>query len=228
MERDRAFWSTMDPEDTGVWTIIHPDGKHRSLRLRFVDDGDHTRKTNPLRIGWETYGIHLVAEQPFYEGDPVVRSWKNSTYQPFFDPTGPQLVNIGSGADTSTAVIDNPGDVESYPRWFIDDATTASVGVDGVVVNVPFAVPFGKSLVIESDPDLIGATLYDITVAGMDLKPSDREVGVHLINPVDKSPDLGEADFAPIPAGQSVPLSLTLAGSGAVEVQLPTRYRRPW
>ena len=77
-----------------------------------------------------------------------------------------------------------------------------------------------------------GAAYYwtqgDITVAGMDKKPAARIFGVDLINPVDKTADLGEADFAPIPAGQQVPLSLTLNGEGTVEALLPTLYRRPW
>lgn len=235
MERDRAFWATMDPEDTGVWTVVHPDGKHRSIRLRFVSDGDHTRDRNPLRLGWDTYGITLVAEQPFWEGDPVVKSWKNRTYEPFFEPTGPHLVNIAAGSDTFTARIDNPGDVESYATWFLDGGMTdAAVGVGGVVVDVPFSIAAGECLVIESDPNLIGATLYEISPEQMALpteqrkKPSARIVGVDLINPMDMSAALGEADFAPIPAGASIPLSLTITGSGAVEALLPTRYRRPW
>lgn len=235
MLRDRAFWSTMDPADTGLWTVTHPTGEHRSLRLRFVSDGDHTTERNPLRLGWDTYGVTLVAEQPFWEGPPVVKSWKNRTYAPFFDPTGPQLVNIAPGSDISRARIDNPGDVESYPRWYIDGETTsAAVGVGGVVVRVPFAVPAGKCLIIESEPDLIGATLYDISLIELSLpadqrkKPSERVIGVDLVNPVDMSAELGEADFAPIPAGSSVPLSLELTGAGAVEAMLPTRYRRPW
>lgn len=235
MLRDRAFWSTMDPLTTGKWVVTLPDGSERSLWLRFQDDGDHVSEYDPLRRGWEKYGIKLLAEQPFWEGQPMVRSWKNRVYEPFFDPNGPELVNIASGSDASTARIDNPGDVESYPRWFVDgEATTATVGVDGVVVNIPFAVPAGKCLIVESDPDLIGATLYDISPAQLALdpdkrkKPSDRIIGVDLLNPVDKTAALGEADFAPIPAGQSVPLSLTIGGAGAVEVLLPTYYRRAW
>jgi hypothetical protein len=236
MERDRAFWATMDPEDTGVWTVVHPDGKHRSLRLRCVSDGDHTRSKNPLRLGWDTYGIVLVAEQPFWEGDPVVKSFIGDVEPlPFFEPDGPQIVNIATGYSASTATIDNPGDVESYATWFLDGAmSAAAVGVGGVVVDVPFAVADGECLVIESDPDLIGATLYEISPeqlalpAGQRKKPSERIVGEDLINPVDMSADLGEADFAPIPAGASVPLSLTITGAGTVEALLPTRYRRPW
>lgn len=229
MDRDSAFWSTMDPYDTGVWTVFLPDGDTRSLRLRFVDDSDHASEVDPVSKGWDTYGINLVAEQPFWEGSPVVRSWKADTPQPFFDPTGPQLVNISSGHTLSTATITNPGDVESFPKWFIDGpASAGTVGVDGVTVSIPFAVASGSCLVIDSDPDVIGATMYDVTTSGATVKPSSRVVGVDLINPVDRTTDLGEADFAAVPAGSSVPLSLSVTGGGTIEVSLPTRYRRAW
>lgn len=231
MLRDRAFWSGMDPDDTGVWEITHPDGAKRSLRLRFLNDGDHTRAKNPMRLGWDNYNITLTAEQPYWEGAPEVQSFKAPPPpEPFFEPDGPHLINISSGYSVEDAAIDNFGDVESYPRWFIDgEVTAAAVGVGGVVVNVPFTVPYGQCLVIESDPSLeLGATLYDITVTGAGKKPSARIIGTDLINPVDKTTDLGEADFAPIPAGQQVPLSLTLTGSGVVECLLPSLYRRPW
>jgi hypothetical protein len=124
--------------------------------------------------------------------------------------------------------MDNPGDVESYPRWYIEGpAVTASVGVGSTVVDVPFEVPAGQCWVIESDPDLIGATLYDVA-PGASSKPAERVEGVDLINPVDMTAALGEADFAPIPAGTAVPLSLTLVGLGKVEALLPTLFRRPW
>ena len=235
MQRDRAFWSTMDPLVPGVWVITLPDGSERSLPLRFVDDGDPVTNHDPMRRGWNKYGIKLVAEQPYWTGEPVVRSWKNRDTAPFFEPTGPQIVNIAAGSDTSTAAIDNPGDVESYATWFVDGPTpSASVGIGDQIVDVPFAVDDGKCLVIDSDPDLIGATLYDISPAQLGLpadkrkKPADRIVGVDLVNPVDMTADLGEADFAPIPAGKSVQLAVVLAGTGAVEIKLPTLYRRAW
>lgn len=228
MERDRAFWQGMDPDDTGVWEVHLPDSTKRRLRIRFRDDGDHTFTYDPMKHGWQSYGLKFVAEHPYWEGEPVVRSWKNGEYQPFFEPNGPHLFNIGSGAEISEATIDNLGDVESYARWFIDGETTeAAVGVNGLVAEVPFDVPEGKCLVIESEPDLIGATMYDV-VPGAPSKPSERVIGVDMVNPVDRSADLGEADFAPIPAGASVPLSLSLAGTGTVEALLPSLYRRAW
>ncbi|MDQ1053169.1 hypothetical protein QE394_001097 [Arthrobacter sp. SORGH_AS 212] len=229
MERDRAFWKTMDPKDIGVWTVVHPDGNHRSLTLRFVDDGDHSRERNPLRIGWDRYNINLVAEQPFWVGRPVVRSFiGEAPPPPFFGNDGP-IVNIASDFSAANARMDNPGDEESFPRWFIDgDTESAHVGVGEEIVHVPFPIDAGYCLVIESDPDLIGGTLYEITASGAEKKPSERVIGVDMINPVDMSPELGETDFAPVPAGAQVPLSLSISGTGAVEVLLPTLYRRPW
>ena len=229
MQRDRAFWGGMDPDDTGVWEVTHPDGAKRSLRLRFRDDGDHVRRRNPVKLGWDDYQITLVAEQPYWVGDPEVQSFKAPPPpEPQWPDNGP-LVNITSSYSVANATIDNLGDVESCARWYIDGETTsASVGVNGVVVTVPFTVAYGQCLVIESDPEDLGATLYDITVAGMGKKPSERIVGEDLINPVDKTRDLGENDFAPIPAGKQVPLSLTLVGTGVVECLLPSLYRRPW
>jgi len=229
MLRDRAFWAGMDPDDTGIWELTLPDGAKRSLELRFRDDGDHVRQKNPLRLGWDNYNITLVAEQPYWVGEPEIQSFKAPPTPEAQWPIDGALVNIASSYSVENATIDNLGDVESFPRWYIDgNVTSAQVGVNGTVVTVPFTVPYGQCLVVDSDPENLGATLYDITVGGMDKKPAERVFGVDLINPVDKTRQLGENDFAPIPAGTQVPLSLTLEGSGVVECLLPSLYRRPW
>lgn len=230
VERDRAFRKTLDPDKPGVWSVTQPSGETRRLTCYFDNEGSQSFDTIPSLIGWARYGIYLAAEQPYWVGDPVVKSFAGPVApEPFFEPDGPQIVNIASGYSVENAKMDNPGDVESYPRWYIDGpSTTASVGVGGVVVDVPFAVAAGQTLVIESDPDMIGATLYDIAPGSEGLKPSDRVIGVDLVNGVDKTADLGEADFAPIPAGTQVPLTLTLVGSGKVEALLPTLWRAAW
>jgi len=96
MMRDRAFWAGMDPDDTGIWEVTHPDGAKRSIRLRFRDDGDHARDRNPVRLGWENYDITLVAEQPYWMGEPEVQSFKAPPPpEPQWPDDGP-LVNISS------------------------------------------------------------------------------------------------------------------------------------
>jgi len=230
IERDRAFRRTLDPDKPGVWTVTQPSGEIRRLTCYFDNEGSQSFDTIPSLTGWARYGIYFAAEQPFWEGAPVVKSFAGTaTPDPFFEPDGPQIVNIASGYSVSNAAMDNPGDVESYPRWYVEGpATTATVGVGDVVVDVPFEVPEWKTLVIESDPDLIGATMYDIAPSGVGKKPSERVIGVDLVNPVDMTAQLGAADFAAIPAGKSVPLSLTLSGAGKVEAFLPTLWRAAW
>lgn len=238
IERDRAFWRTMNPEVTGIWTVALPDGSERSLECRFVDDGDYTAEHDPISRGWEKYGIRLVAEQPYWVGSPMVRSFNPPAAPlPFFEPTGPQIVNISTGSDSRSATIDNLGDVESYPTWFIDGPMPcATVGVGSQVVTVPFVIDDGKCLVIDSSPDNIGAVLYTISADEMALplgerkKPSARIIGEDLRSPVDKTAALGEADFPPIPAARRVSLSLTLpsGAGGRVEVSVPSLYRRAW
>lgn len=233
IERDRAFRRTLDPDKPGVWSVTQPSGEIRRLTCYFDNEGTQAFDTIPSLVGWARYGIYLAAEQPYWVGDPVVKAFAGSAPPDPFFPEAPtvdgEIVNIAPGYSVSNAQIDNPGDVESYPRWFIEGpATTATVGVGGVVVDVPFEVPAGKTLIIESDPDVIGATMYDVAASGVDKKPSERVLGVDLINPVDMTTDLGEADFAPIPAGTGVPLSLTLAGLGKVEALVPTLWRAAW
>lgn len=232
MDRDRAFWRTMDPEKPGFLTVTHPGGHTRRLDLRYEPSTDDPGfDTLPSLQRWAHYGIYLTADQPFYVGAPSVMSWKAPRpVGSFFEKTGPHLFNLGQGHSMANAAISNLGDVESPALWYLDGQLEpgARVGVGSRVVTVPFEVPAWYCLVIDSDPTRIGATMYEITASGIDKKPWERGVGVDLVNPVVRSRDLGAADFAPIPAGNKVPLSVAFQGAGAVEVAVPSLYKRAW
>ncbi|WP_151723957.1 hypothetical protein [Arthrobacter luteolus] len=187
--------------------------------------------TLPSLQRWAHYGIYLTADQPFWVGQPSVMSWKApASPGPFFEPTGPHLFNLGQGFSFESAAISNPGDIDSPPVWYVDGNSEpgAWVGIGGRKVTIPFAVPAWYCLVIDSDPTRIGATMYEITASGIAKKPSERVIGVDMIKPVDRSRDLGAADFAPIPPGVQVPLQLSLEGTGAIEVAVPALYKRAW
>lgn len=234
MARDRAFWDTLDPEVPGTWEVTPSSGLSRTLELRLEPSTpDPGFDTLPSIRGYAHYNIYLVADQPFWVGAPSVRSWGSPSYVgPFFEENGPHLFNLGQGVSLVNATISNAGDVESPPVWYIDGETLAGgttwVGIGSRRVVVPFAVPANRCLVIDSDPTRIGAIQYTVTTAGQKLKPSERIVGVHMTNPVDRSRELGPADFAPVPPGSSVKLSLSLEGSGKIEVAVPSLYKRAW
>lgn len=230
IERDRAFFKTLHPAKIGRWTVTHPDGTPRHLDLRLEPStADPGPELMPTLFGWARYGIYLTADQPFWVGAPSIRSFKAPTSpEAFFEPNGPHLFNIGQGFTLANASIDNIGDEESYPKWFLDNGIAAGswVGVGALVVNIPFVVPEGKCLVIDSDPRKIGAILYD--VVGGSASPSSRVIGIHMINPVDMSEEIGEADFGAVEPGMSKPLSISFSGTGLVEAYLPNLYDRAW
>lgn len=230
IERDRAFFKTLHPSKVGRWTVVQPGGASRYLDLRLEPStADQGMELMPTLFGWAKYGAYLTADQPFWVGAPSFRSFRApAAPEPFYEKTGPHLFNIGQAYTFENASIDNLGDEESFARWFAVGPIDAGawVGVGDLVVNIPFPVPADKCLVIESDPTVIGATMYDLEdPVG---KPYEYEIGVHLVNALDMSAELGEADFAPIETGKSVPLSVSFSGTGVIEAYLPNLYDRAW
>jgi hypothetical protein len=219
VDRDRAFWKTMRPDKTGMWTVTQPSGQKRYLMCRFDNDGESAFQHDPVLHGWSNYGITMKAKSPFWLGDTIVRSWADGAPVPFF-PTAGEGFRISPGSDWSTATMTNPGDVPAWPVWELTGPlTTASVGLDGYLISVPFDILAGQVLIINSDPTAQTATLYDYTGSG-----TSRV----LSNPVDKTMNLGSIDFCPVPAQDSVPITLTVVGSGKVTLRLTPLYLRAW
>lgn len=212
VDLERAFWATMHPDKPGVWSVTLPDGSKRSLGCRFMDDGNASFTMIPTIRGWAVYGVTLVAEQPYWEGDAIARTWAVDDPTPFFGGTtggsGPTFY-ISSGSAITSATIDNPGDVDTFPVYTIIGPTTSvSVGYAGNVVTLG-TLAAGAVRIIDTNPDRLTVT----DAAG-----------------VDKWSELtSTANFgAPIPPGESVPLSLSLVGTGSVSVAITPRYYRAW
>lgn len=207
LERDRAFWKSLRPGMHGEWSVTTPGGT-RTLACRFVDDGNHSYTVDPFARGWVLYGVSLVADDPFWKGSPVSRSWAaDPAPQNFYDPDGTPLLHLSPGFSMSSAKMTNEGDVEAWPVWTITGPiTTVDVGVDGRTVSWDVALVEGDVLVIDTDPTVQSAWL----------------------NGVDVTDQLGSADFAPIPAGEDRTLSLTMTGDGLVEATITPRHFRAW
>jgi len=158
-----------------------------------------------MHRGWASYGVSLIADNPFWTGEPVRRTWSQSEDSDFYAQMMP--LNISSASTLSSAAMTNEGDLEAWPVWTIKGPlTSVTVGVDGRTVqwNVPLTAT--DILVIDTDPTVQSAWL----------------------NGVDVTAQLGSADFAPIPAGHERPLSLTMAGTGSVEAAITPRHFRAW
>ncbi|MBW4094581.1 MAG: hypothetical protein HIU81_03900 [Acidobacteria bacterium] len=225
--RELSFWKAMHPEKYCKLTFTNPvDGTSRSLWIRFKGQASPTYSTDPFARAWAVYGLDFVADQPFWVGSTVSKFWPagGESMDFYGGPAKATPFHIGNATTLGTARISNPGTEDAWPVWtVIGDSTSAELGVDGSFVGVPFAVPEGKALVVDADPTVQTATMYDYT-------PAVAETGAAEVfaNPVDRTEDLGAADFAQVPAGESQLLSISMVGDGGVRAEIVPKYRRAY
>jgi hypothetical protein len=223
IERDRAFWKSMHPRRTGTLTVSPAGtGQSRSLRLRLVPE-DHQYANDPAYQRWAQYSAVLVADQPFWEGLPVRAVWATAVPQEFYETEGPHLINIMTGHTTANATLNNAGDEDAWPVWtVIGPSETTHMGLGGDVVDIPFEVADGKALVLDTDPRIRTALEYDYT-------PATGQIPASMSNPMDRTADLtGAVNFARVPAGGSAAVNVSIAGNGALQVELTPLYWRAW
>ncbi|WP_210416687.1 hypothetical protein [Glutamicibacter sp. ZJUTW] len=205
-DMDARFWATLKPGELGTLSVETPGGV-RTISARFkAVDGAMQR--DPFYFGWAHYGITLVADDPFWYGEPVSRAWAQPETKLFFHKvTGEQLFNINSGSVLSSASFTNAGDVEAWPVWEVEGPfTQIALGVGARQVSYVASVGAGSKFVLDSDP-------RDQTA---------------LVNGVDVTGDLGDYGFTPIPSGKSMPLNLSMAGTGTVHATIVPRFYRAW
>jgi len=202
--RNSAFFKTIHPDRAGTWRV-RAGGHTRTLRLTGVFDDAHSYKFDPFVVGWARHGITLEAAQPYWEGEKVTAGpWKAPEIGDFFGAGGPPFF-ISSSNSFAKAVIINPGDLESWGVWTaVGPLNDVELGVGGAVITVPFDVPAGQVLVIDTDPRNPTATM----------------------NGVDMTTALGLQEYAPVPDGDEVELHVGASGSGEIQYDLIPLYFR--
>ena len=230
-EYERAFWKTMHPDHTGVWSVTLPSGEVRSLRCRYADDGGQTFDVDPTRVGWSVYGITLTSEQPYWQGQAVTRTWKASSPVSFFGAgTGGPPFTISPGSTLAKASMNNDGDVEAFPMWvLVGPIDSASVGIAGKTTEYQASIAAGRAVVIDTDPDQQRVT--EIAAPPDTLPVGSDEWSAWISNALASGTDrvlsLGKVAFnAPIPPGKSVGLSLAMSGAGTVTAAINPLYYR--
>lgn len=225
-ERDSAFWRSLDTDLEGTWTIHLPGGSTRSLRLRLTSSDDDL-PYDSLKMGWARYGITLLADQPYWVGETVKKSWSQGDLRNY-DVSLQDRIDYGyaddvinylsAGSTMGTAKVSNDGDVPTYAVWTVAGPSTAvSFGVGGSDIVVPFAIPEGYAVQIDTDP-IHGQVLW--------YGPWD---GAKITDPVDRTRDLDPASrFVAIPRGQDRQLSIAMTGTGTVIAEMQSKYRRAW
>lgn len=223
----RDFWQALGLGEYGTLVATTPDGATRSLRCRFEDDGGYAYALDPFTTFVTSIGLSLTADDPYWYGETVGTSYSldPASQVNFFgggDPAAPGVAPdfvISPSSGTQSYTIDNPGDVDAWPRWWITGpATSFQVGIGGRVIAASINIPAGRMLIIDTDPEVQSATLVDT-------QPFQQDGSI--VNPVRlRFQSFTAINFAPIPRGQSVLLTMTINGSGVVGAQIDPRYER--
>lgn len=200
-----AFFDSFHPVETGVWTVGAGDDA-RTLPLTGVFDGSFSFRHDPFVQHWALIGIELSAPRPLWRGKPITRRFGADDPVDFIPAEPGDDYFLSPVATFSRAQIPNPGNEPAYLTWTIHGPHPAGVqvGVGGAVIEVPFAVPNGSQLAIDTDPAGQFATL-------------DGD---------DVTADLGFQMFGPVPPRGESPLTIATGGTGRIDASVTPLYWR--
>lgn len=230
LDIDAAFWASIQVGETGTWRVSTPDNGYRTMRLRF-DREDTGWDLAPGLADWSLYELYLVAEDPLWTSEMVVREFGTSAGSRFADPATPALWHISSASTMQEATINNPGGVRQFPIWWwhgpFDSATG---GVDGRVVDVDFEVIEGRTLVVDTSPqDRRAIEVITPDLTGLSDLEQLEAMRVAMLTGTDRTLELGSSTaFAAVPPGGVVPLDVGMVGTGSTRVMLIPQHERAW
>ncbi|MBM3717044.1 MAG: hypothetical protein FJW64_15190 [Actinobacteria bacterium] len=199
-----AFFDSFHPVIPGTWTVGEGDSA-RTLGLTGEFEGDHSFTHDPFVTGSAIIGIKLFAPRPLWRGKEIRLVFESGAGQPFIGSEKAPPFYISPTATYQNAEIRNPGNEPSYLRWTVfGPEPHAVLGVGPSIIDVPFAIDEGSSLVIDTDPAAQYATLDGVDVT--------RELGFQM--------------FAPVPPGGATPLHIAGEGDSEVAVELTPLFWR--
>ena len=207
---NKRFWATLDEDYPGVWVVTQPDGTRRYLTCRYLGLEDDSDDIDPGLVGWCVYGVKLAAEQPYWCGETIRKTFLQTAVAANYYGAGaglaPPYVTV-QGSAVTTATITNPGNVKVWPTWTIaGPSSTATVGVAGKSITFPMALTAGQWVKLNTDPT---------DQVAIDHTGADRTSQITTIG----------GGFSEIPRGADVALSVSLVGAGSVEVAITPKYR---
>ena len=205
---DRSFFAGLDPRAQGRLRVTQPGTTWRELVLRYEDGAEGEYVTDPLLAGSANYPIRLMAEDPYWLGEPVVERFSLATATPRFF-TGPPF-RLAPSEILGRSSLVNDGDVEAFARWRVDGPFSSfTVGIGDALVKYNLPKKAGQWVEIDTAPS--AKTITD-------------ETGANLW------PVADQVSMAPLPPGR-VNLTTVVPGasaSTAVEVSFTPRYYRAW
>lgn len=222
---DRAWWHTMHPAKPGSLIVTASDGQARSIKLRFVDDGNMAFEVDPTINRMSTAVVNMIADDPWWIGKSFSQRFSGGStpinWLGGAAGKGPPLI-FGSANTLGAATLTNPGEVDVWPTHYIDGPVGSfNITINGAPVSASMTLSPTQQLRIETSPDRQVAYLVDGGVIGPDgIKRIGTETNVTKL--------LEHVEFARVPAGLSVPVSITLNGTGNITIAGDPRFFRAW
>jgi hypothetical protein len=186
---------------------VHPAGDVRSLTARMVSeesgvdfDPSGLRRTNLV--------YKMIADDPWWYGDQQSTVFGAHAAPPsFYGPSGfgPPFY-LASGSAAGAAVVANPGDEDAWGRRTSTRPTPRfSAVVAGERIAGDFAIRSGDYITIDTHPTRQAALTAD---------------GTNVTR------QLSAFGFAPVPAGDEVPVQVLTFGEGMTRLDLTPRFYR--
>ena len=213
----RDFWRSLGLGKTGTLVVSDGMGGVRSLTLKFGDDGMIAYKIDP-NIITEAFGLTMTADDPFWAGPVRTVQWLKLGDMPrnfHGSKSGdPPLYIESLFASGDTETIRNDGDEDAWPVWRITSdlegipVSGYELTIGGSIVSGVTDIPHGHTLTVNTDPRVQTAALSGPLVNG------------------DRTPEIVEIGFAQVPAGKATTATVTLTGSGSVELDVTELFYR--
>lgn len=217
LDVDEAWWHSVSPEKPGRLRVTTPAGRTRHLSLLLNDtDGGYSYRYDPAEAGWAVYPVTMIADDPYWVGEPIEESWEAEVPQEFFDPAGSPEFHIASESRIETATMTNPGDVSAWSTWRVTAVTGAVTSTTVTVAGGSFTLPAiaeGKTAVTDTGRGTTHLGTWD-------------DAAKQLLDPVEISGQVTPWRPRPIPAGQAVPIGIDMDGFGKVTAKIEPRYYR--
>lgn len=212
---DVQLWRALNPDAECILTVATPDAEARNLPVRFVGVGDDTEMTyDPFVQRYQTYRLEFVAADPYWQGTPVVQTFRPVTPVSVYAPAGsPFVKTLMPSNTTANATLPNEGDVPAWPVVAVSGSVANfTVTVDGADVSYG-SVTNGQTVWVDYHParQTVGFTRGDNSETAW-LGVTGRE-------------------FSAVPPGGQVPIGINMTTPGvnaSLTVELTPRYRRPW
>lgn len=211
--RDRGILRTFRVDRPGKLTVVDPLGGRRTITARLDDTDDDGLDIDPSVDMASTVTVSLIADDPWYYGQPIEHVFRNANPDRSFYPVsgyGPPFylaASTFSGADT----LNNPGDAPAWGTLTIPgpcEGFSLNLGgrmLEGFVGD--YSIPEGRILTIDMDPRSSSAKLDD---------------GTNVTR------YLTQTQFAAVPDGSSIPVNVVVSGPTLATLTLTPRYLRAW